>query len=111
MHNNRPQSSKYSLGREAVVTNHRQIIANTDTQLIIIIIILFTLFTRITLNVFGKALCPCHYAQSTMPFWLDSNLKITHNSCLNIYYDNFRKLFRPLVQRLTTLFHLPDRMC
>ena len=41
----------------------------------------------------------------------DSNLKITHNSCLNIYYDNFRKLFRPFVQRLTTLFHLPDRMC
>ena len=30
----------------------------TDTQLIIIIT-LFTLFTRITLNVFGKALCPC----------------------------------------------------
>ena len=39
-------------------SNNRQIIANTDTQLIIITITLFTLLTGITLNVFGKALCP-----------------------------------------------------
>ena len=43
---------------QAHMFNFRQIIADTDMQLIIIIITLFTLFTRITLNVFGKALCP-----------------------------------------------------
>ena len=37
--------------------------------------------------------------------------KLPTTAALNIYYDNFRKLFRPFVQRLTTLFHLPDRMC
>ena len=51
---------KYNLGKEVVFAKHRQtIFANTDTQLIIIIVTLFRLFTKITLSVFGKTLCPC----------------------------------------------------
>ena len=56
----------YGSGREVAFTNHRQIIANTDTQLIIVIITLFTLFTGITLNVFGKTLCPCQSIETNV---------------------------------------------
>ena len=38
--------------------NLRETIANTDIQLIILKITLFTLITKITLNVFGKTLRP-----------------------------------------------------
>ena len=53
----RPRTSKCVLEAKDVLEDSTS--ANTDTQLIIIMITLFTLFTRITLNVFGKALCPC----------------------------------------------------
>ena len=46
-------------GREVDFTGHKQIIGNTDTDLIILIIPTCTLFSTIILNVFGKTLCPC----------------------------------------------------
>ena len=70
-------------GREVVSINHKQIVADTKTQLIILIINLFTQFTlfkKITQNVCGKTLMPLSMSNhlNKLPAFTYSRIKLIY---------------------------------